>query len=97
MPVIGKHNRAAWAPAWYPGYRVGRGLERRPSYAGRAIPARGPGAAARTVWGTCIPYAGLRRTRRGRAARNGTRVERVKSTTPLSPVVGGVGQRRGAP
>eukprot|EP00964_Phaeocystis_antarctica_P023705 scaffold13243_cov72-Phaeocystis_antarctica.AAC.2 len=53
-----------------------------------AMPARGAGAAAPRPHGMCREpaYAGLRRTRRGRATRTGTRVERVK----------GVGQRRRA-
>jgi hypothetical protein len=65
-------RRAAWAPAWVPrGLVSGSELRR-----GRAMPARGAGAAVRTVRETRT-HAGLRRApRAGRATRTGTRVER---------------------
>ena len=62
----------------------------------RAMPARGARARRHGLCGEPA-YAGLRRTRRGRATRTGTRVERVKSTPHPSVLVGGVRQRRGAP
>eukprot|EP00964_Phaeocystis_antarctica_P082543 scaffold51788_cov59-Phaeocystis_antarctica.AAC.5 len=47
--------RPAWSVLRVPGYRVAlSGFELRREYAGRAMPARGAGAAARAVRGTCI-------------------------------------------
>ena len=79
--------------------------------AGGAMPARGAGAAAHGLCAGNPAHAGLRRTRRGRAIRTGTRVWRgykvngparepeIPSKNPpdTSVLVRGVGQRRRAP
>ena len=62
-------------------------------YAGRAMPARGAGAAVRTVQGSCIRRTATRAT--GRATRTGTACGEGKTLHP-SVLVGGVGQRRRA-
>ena len=109
QPLVGRRRRATvtFGPEWLRVARTDcspRGLgtslvtawpRAGPSYAGRAMPARGAGAAARTVWGTCIRRAATHATGeghthwhrvwRGYTGPWGSRNPLQKSSSHLSP------------